>query len=65
MDELMHLIQDLPNGYRLVFNLNAIEGYTHREISEMLSISENTSKSQLSRARNAIQKKLKKYRSKG
>ena len=58
--ELLTVIQKLPEGYRLVFNLHAIEGYTHKEISKMLNISENTSKSQLSRARNALQKKIKK-----
>ncbi len=57
-DELMELIQDLPVGYRTIFNLYAIEGYTHKEISEMLNISENTSKSQLSRARTYLQKKV-------
>jgi RNA polymerase sigma-70 factor (ECF subfamily) len=57
--ELLDLIQELPDGYRMVFNLNVIEGYTHKEIGEMLDISENTSKSQLSRARNVLQGKLK------
>ncbi len=64
VDELMVLIQELPTGYRTVFNLNVIEGYTHREIGEMLNISENTSKSQLSRARVALQKKLEKIKKK-
>lgn len=59
LKELLNLIQELPDGYRIVFNLNVMEGYTHREIGEMLEISENTSKSQLSRARNALQKKIK------
>lgn len=57
-DELMELIQDLPVGYRTIFNLYAIEGYSHKEISEMLNINENTSKSQLSRARTLLQKKI-------
>lgn len=57
-DELMDLIQDLPTGYRTIFNLYAIEGYSHKEIAEMLNISENTSKSQLSRARVFLQKKM-------
>jgi RNA polymerase sigma-70 factor (ECF subfamily) len=48
-DDLLKLIRELPDGYRTVFNLNVIEGYTHKEIGEMLDISENTSKSQLSR----------------
>jgi RNA polymerase sigma-70 factor (ECF subfamily) len=57
--ELLEYIQELPDGYRMVFNLNVIEGYTHKEIGEMLNISENTSKSQLSRARSVLQGKLK------
>jgi RNA polymerase sigma factor (sigma-70 family) len=58
VQELMDIIRDLPTGYRVVFNLNVIEGYSHKEISRLLEISENTSKSQLSRARQALQKKL-------
>ena len=58
-DELMEMISELPDGYRTVFNLNVVEGYTHKEIGELLDISENTSKSQLSRARTSLQKKLK------
>lgn len=57
-DELMQLIQSLPNGYRTVFNLYAIEGYNHTEIGDMLGISEGTSKSQLSRARAILQEQL-------
>ena len=57
--ELLNMINELPDGYRTVFNLNIIEGYTHKEIGEMLGISENTSKSQLSRARASLQKRLK------
>ncbi|GHB85032.1 DNA-directed RNA polymerase sigma-70 factor [Persicitalea jodogahamensis] len=49
------LILHLPDGYRTVFCLHAIEGYTHQEIGTMLNISENTSKSQLSKARTALQ----------
>ncbi|MCD4683809.1 MAG: sigma-70 family RNA polymerase sigma factor [Bacteroidales bacterium] len=60
VEELLNLIRELPAGYRMVFNLNVIEGYTHKEISELLKISENTSKSQLSRARQTLQKKLSK-----
>jgi len=52
------LILCLPDGYRTVFCLYALEGYTHQEIGAMLNISENTSKSQLSRARAALQKLL-------
>lgn len=58
-EELINLVQELPNGYRTVFNLNVIEGYTHKEIGEMLNISDNTSKSQLTRARKILQKKVK------
>jgi RNA polymerase sigma factor (sigma-70 family) len=57
-DDLLELVQRLPNGYRTVFNLYAIEGYSHKEIGEALGISENTSKSQLSRARALLQSKL-------
>lgn len=56
--ELMEMIHELPLGYRTVFNLYAIEGYAHAEIGELLGISENTSKSQLSRARNLLKQKL-------
>ena len=55
---LIGLIQSLPLGYRSVFNLYAIEGYSHAEVAEMLQISVNTSKSQLSRARSFLQKRL-------
>jgi RNA polymerase sigma-70 factor (ECF subfamily) len=56
--DLLSLIQGLPEGYRMIFNLYIIEGYNHQEIAEMLKISENTSKSQLSRARMALQERL-------
>jgi RNA polymerase sigma-70 factor (ECF subfamily) len=59
-EELLEIIRELPDGYRTVFNLNVIEGYSHKEIGEMLDISENTSKSQLSRARATLQKRIKK-----
>nr|WP_299288933.1 sigma-70 family RNA polymerase sigma factor [uncultured Mucilaginibacter sp.] len=52
--DLLAMIQTLPPGYRLVFNLYAIEGYAHKEIAEMLGISEGASKSQLSRARTIL-----------
>ncbi|MCD4696304.1 MAG: RNA polymerase sigma factor [Bacteroidales bacterium] len=58
VEELLKLITELPTGYKMVFNLNVIEGYTHKEISKLLDISENTSKSQLSRARQTLQKKI-------
>ncbi len=57
-EDLLAMIRDLPTGYRTVFNLYAIEGYSHKEIAEQLEISENTSKSQYSRARALLQKKL-------
>jgi RNA polymerase sigma-70 factor (ECF subfamily) len=57
-EDLLILIQQLPDGYRMVFNLYAIEGYSHKEIGEMLGISENTSKSQLSRARSLLQRHI-------
>jgi RNA polymerase sigma-70 factor (ECF subfamily) len=57
-EDLLKMIESLPTGYRIVFNLYAIEGYSHKEIGEQLGISENTSKSQLSRARAALQKCL-------
>jgi len=57
-EDLLKLIGELPVGYRTVFNLYAIEGYSHAEIAEQLDISENTSKSQLSRARKWLQTKL-------
>jgi len=59
-EELLSMIQELPNGYRMVFNLNTIEGYSHKEIGEIMNISVNTSKSQLSRARNSLQKRINK-----
>jgi len=59
-EELLSMIQELPDGYRMVFNLNTIEGYSHKEIGEIMNISVNTSKSQLSRARNSLQKKINK-----
>jgi RNA polymerase sigma factor (sigma-70 family) len=58
VEELLKIIQDLPNGYRMVFNLYAIEGYSHAEIAKKLNISEGTSKSQLARARAYLQKKI-------
>lgn len=57
-EDLLKMIQELPSGYRIVFNLYAIDGYSHKEIAEQLGISENTSKSQLSRARTYLQKVL-------
>ncbi|MEY4538364.1 MAG: hypothetical protein RLZZ306_121, partial [Bacteroidota bacterium] len=58
-EELLTLINQLPDGYRMVFNLYVIDGYSHSEIGEMLGVSENTSKSQLSRAKELLRKQLK------
>ena len=57
--ELMAMITELPPGFRTVFNMYAIEGYSHKEIGDMLGISETTSRTQLSRARIWLQKKIK------
>jgi RNA polymerase sigma factor (sigma-70 family) len=57
--QLYHIINQLPEGYKIVFNLYAIEGYTHKDIASELGISEGTSKSQLARARKLLQKLLK------
>ena len=58
IDFLLNLIQKLPNKYRLVFNLYVLDSYSHKEISEMLNISEGTSKSNLSRARKKLKNAL-------
>ena len=56
--DLLKVVQKLPDGYRTVFNLYAIEGYNHREIGKMLNISEGTSKSQLARSRATLRKNI-------
>jgi RNA polymerase sigma-70 factor (ECF subfamily) len=56
--ELMGLLSDLPDGYRVVFNLYAIEGYSHAEIASLLNIQESTSRSQLVKARKMLQTKV-------
>ncbi len=61
--EIYGLILNLPTGYRTIFNLFAIEGYTHKEISEMLKISEGTSRSQLTKARKVLKEKVNKINS--
>ena len=58
-DELMELIAQLPPGFRTVFNMFAIEGYSHREIAETLNINESTSRSQYTRAKRLLQKWIK------
>lgn len=57
-NQLLEMIQSLPQGCQVVFNLFAIEGYSHKEIGEMLGISEGTSKSQYARAKSLLQAKL-------
>ena len=58
VEEIQLMIDSLPDGCKMVFNLYAIEGYKHKEIAEMLGISEGTSKSQLSHARKMLQEQL-------
>lgn len=60
VEDLMDLIQDLPTGCQVIFNLYAIEGYQHKEIAEMLEISVGTSKSQYARARKILMEQLEK-----
>ena len=62
LDYLLSIIQELPNRYRLVFNMYVLDGYAHREIAEMLEISEGTSKSNLSRARQILKKKVEQHK---
>ena len=57
-EELLNIIKNLPDGYRTVFNLNVIEGYSHKEIGSLMQISVNTSKSQLSRARKSLKRTI-------
>jgi len=63
--DLIELIRELTPKYRMVFNLYAIEGYSHKEIGEMLGISEGTSKSQFFRAKKLLQKQINVYRNQG
>jgi RNA polymerase sigma factor (sigma-70 family) len=60
VDELQRMIQELPDGYRVVFNMYAIEGYSHKEIATNLGVTENTSKSQYSRARAHLRSQIEK-----
>jgi len=62
VDDIQSLIDNLPDGYRMIFNLYAIEGFKHREIAEILGISEGTSKSQLSHARKLLQEQITKQK---
>ncbi len=60
LDYLLSIIQELPDRYRMVFNLYILDGYSHKEIAEKLEISEGTSKSNLSRARTILKNKIEK-----
>ena len=62
VEDIQFLIDNLPDGYKMVFNLYAIEGYKHQEIAEMLGINEGTSKSQLSHARKMLQNNISKLK---
>jgi len=57
-EELLALVRELPDGYRMVFNLYAIEGYDHAEIAEMMGCMESTSRSQLAKARRMLQQRI-------
>ncbi len=57
-NELLDMVRELPSGCQIVFNLYALEGYNHREIADMLKISEGTSKSQYSRAKSLLKGKI-------
>lgn len=59
--DIINIVQELSPGYRTVFNLYVVEGYSHKEIGELLGISEGTSKSQLARAKSILQKKVTQY----
>lgn len=62
IDDIQSLIDSLPDGYKMVFNLYVIEGYKHHEIATMLGINEGTSKSQLSHARKMLQEQINKLK---
>ena len=62
IDYLLQIIQELPDRYRLVFNLYVLDDYSHKEIAEMLEISQGTSKSNLARARDILKKKIEVYK---
>ncbi|WP_124979109.1 RNA polymerase sigma factor [Nonlabens xiamenensis] len=62
LDRLLEMIQDLPDRYRLVFSLYELDGYSHQDIAEMLEISTGTSKSNLARARQSLQKMIRQWR---
>lgn len=60
LDFLLKIVQDLPERYRLVFNLYVLDGYSHKEVAEMLKITTGTSKSNLARARGILKEKIEK-----
>lgn len=62
IDYLLNIIQELPDRYRLVFNLYVLDGYSHKEVADMLSITTGTSKSNLARARLILKAKIKNYK---
>lgn len=57
-EDLLKIINEMPEGYKIVFNMFAVEGYSHKEIADTLGVTENTSKSQYSRARAYLREKL-------
>ena len=62
VDDIQSLIDGLPDGYKMIFNLYAIEGFKHKEIADLLGINEGTSKSQLSHARRILQEQINKLK---
>ena len=62
LDYLLKIIQELPDRYRLIFNLYVLDGYNHNEIAEMLKISDGTSKSNLFRAKLLLKEKIELYK---
>lgn len=60
--EILKIISDLPEGYKIVFNLYAVEGYSHKEIADLLGINEGTSRSQLAKARKLLQNKIEAFK---
>ena len=57
-EEMLTLINNLPEGYKIVFNLHVLDGYAHKEIAELLNIKESTSRSQLTKARKMLQEQI-------
>lgn len=64
LDYLLNIVQELPDRYRLVFNLYVLDDYSHQEIAEMLNISQGTSKSNLARARMILKTKVESFKKK-